>query len=147
MHIRSFISPIALAAALSLSTGAMAQTEATVQMRGVDIPAEDLAEVQSRCNTLLAESKETMASTGNDSLVDDGGDDDDADSGDADSGDADGGDADTDDASSDDSDDASTDDEDASGLDQALTMIDLDTITFEDCKNAGLVDSEQIVVE
>lgn len=137
MHIRSFISPIALAAALSLSTGAMAQTEATVQMRGVDIPAEDLAEVQSRCNTLLAESKETMASTGNDSLVDDDGDDDDTDSGDAD----------TDDASSDDSDDASTDDEDASGLDQALTMIDLDTITFEDCKNAGLVDSEQIVVE
>lgn len=137
MHIRSFISPIALAAALSLSTGAMAQTEATVQMRGVDIPAEDLAEVQSRCNTLLAESKETMASTGNDSLVDDDGDDDDTDSGDADA----------DDASSDDSDDASTDDEDASGLDQALTMIDLDTITFEDCKNAGLVDSEQIVVE
>lgn len=129
MHIRSLISPIALAAALSLSTGAMAQTEATVQMRGVDIPAEDLAEVQSRCNMLLAEANESLVSDNDeDSLADDN-------------------DNDNEDDVSDGNDSTSSDDDEISGLDQALTKIDLETITFEDCKNAGLVESNKILVK
>lgn len=129
MHIRSLISPIALAAALSLSTGAMAQTEATVQMRGVDIPAEDLAEVQSRCNMLLAEANESLVSDNDeDSLADDN-------------------DNDNEDDVSDGNDSTSSDDDEISGLDQALTKIDLETITFEDCKNAGLVESSKILVK
>lgn len=34
-----------------------------------------------------------------------------------------------------------------SDLDQAVTTIDLDIITLEDCKAAGLADTERVVVE
>lgn len=112
MHIRTLISPIALAAAMSLSGGAMAQT----MVGGVDIPAEDLPEVQAQCDTLAAEGNESLTETADDTADGDADDDEDADN--------------TPSGGSDD---------DASDLDQAVTSIDLNTITLEQCKEAGLV--------
>lgn len=113
MRIRTLISPIALAAALSLSGGAMAQT----MIDGVSIPAEDLPEVQNVCDTLAAEANESISDTADDEA-----------------------DGDEDDDNEDDNSPEGGDDEDVpSDLDQAVTSIDLNTITLEQCKDAGLV--------
>lgn len=142
MHTRNLVSSIALVAALSFSTGAMAQ--ATV-MRGVEIPPDDLPEVQSLCNTLLAQANESLTANGDDEGDDaDGDTSDDADGDNGD--DADGADGDNGD-DTDMQDPASEDESEPSDLDQAVTTIDLDTITLEDCKAAGLVDTEKVVVE
>lgn len=123
MHIKNLVSPIALALALSFAGGASAQT----MVGGVEVSAEDLPEVENLCNSLAAGANETLAET-NDSIASDG-DDDDGDDGE--DGEADDGQADPDPAA---------DDGAASDLDNALTTIDLDTITLEQCREAGLVD-------
>lgn len=55
---RSVISSLALTAAMLVSTGAWAQTMVGQQT----VSAEDLPAVQSQCNTLAAEAKESLAS-------------------------------------------------------------------------------------
>lgn len=138
MHIRNLVSPIALAAALSFSGGALAQQP---MMDGVQIPAEDLPEVQAYCENLAATELESSV----DMNADDDADDDDgaanvgADNGDADDGDA--GDGDADDGDNDDNETNDDDDDfEASGLTDALTTIDLETVSIEDCREADLID-------
>jgi hypothetical protein len=115
MHTRNLVSSIALVAALSFSGGAMAQT----MIGGVDIPPEDLDRVQAHCNTLAAAENESLAETA---------DDDDAANGDDDG----------DDAQADP--DPAADDGEASDMENALTSIDLDTVTLEQCREAGLIE-------
>ena len=98
MRIQSLILPVAVAAALSVSSGAMAQRQA--------IPVDDLPKVFQLCQSLAEEATGSLAST--------------------DEGDS---------------------EEESSGLDQALTQVDLDAITLEECKKWGFVDTNRVLVE
>ena len=141
MHIKSLVSPLALAVALSFSGAASAQT----MVGGVEVSAEDLPEVQSLCNSLAAGTNESLAETTDTASDDDDSDDSDAGAGDGDDGDD--GDGDGDDgndagAGGDDGQadpDPAADDGAASDMDNALTTIDLDTITVDQCREAGLI--------
>lgn len=142
MHIRNLVSPIALAAALSLSGGAMAQTT----IAGMEIPAADLPQVQAHCDSLAAATTESLTDDAEDDDVDagdetgdddTGGDDDGSEPGPNDDGDDD---ASGDDGSGEDENDPASEDGEASDLDNALTSIDLDAVTLEDCREAGLVE-------
>ncbi|HEV7276738.1 MAG TPA: hypothetical protein VGN80_10655 [Devosiaceae bacterium] len=128
MHIKNIVSPIALAVALSFAGGASAQT----MVGGVDVPNEDLPEVQNLCNSLAAGANDSLAET-NDSIASGNDDDDDDDGADAEVGQADP--------------DPAADDGAASDLDNAVTTIDLDTITLADCTEAGLVDTARVTTD
>jgi hypothetical protein len=153
MHTRNLVSTIALAAALSFTGGAMAQTTTTIA--GMEVSAEDLPRVQSHCTSLASMDTESLTETGEgdgedsedtgtDTGTDDG-EDDDGETGPNDD------DADGDDAGSDDTNDTEGDttdaeadpaaeDGEASDMDNALTAIDLDVLTLENCREAGLID-------
>jgi hypothetical protein len=56
MSIRTWISPLAIAAALTFSSGAMAQ----VMIGGSEIPAEDMFTFQEKCDALLAAKNQSL---------------------------------------------------------------------------------------
>lgn len=113
MHAKSVVSAIALSAALALSGPAFAQT----MLNGAEISADDLPAVQERCDQLKLAADTSGVS--NDAQPEA---------------------SDADETSS--AADASTETEGAEPVDEtaeALTTIDLDTITLEACVEAGLV--------
>lgn len=111
----SMISSLAIAAAMLVSTGAFAQDAMTpaapTMIGGQTVSAEDLPKVQSQCDTLAGLDKQSLAS---DSTANDG----------------DGAEA------TDGGDNQTTDNTD--GTDEATSMVDLELISIEECKAAGL---------
>lgn len=110
---RSLIAALAFSSVMSLSGLAMAQT----MVGGVEVSAEDLPRVQAQCDALVTQAATedsqsvTNTETSNDAM-----------------------------ASGNESDPASTKADGADGTAAALTTsIDLDTLTLEQCKEAGLV--------
>ena len=111
----SMISSLALAGAMLMSTGVLAQdaTAAAPTMIGAQaVSAADLPKVQAQCNTLASVDMQSGAS----------------DTSSTSSGDADGAGDSTDPAS-----------DVPNGTDQATSAVDLSLITVEECKTAGLV--------
>jgi hypothetical protein len=119
MKLLNFVAPAALIAAMSVSGGALAQT----MVGGHDVSDDELPRVQAHCAAL------EVAAT--QSLVDDAGTDTDDDNDPNQPGDP---------------DPAATTNGDADGIDQALTTIDLNTITLEQCREAELAQPGRIVV-
>lgn len=119
----SMISSLALAAAMMVSTGALAQDAMTpaepTMIGGQTVSAEDLPKVQSQCDALAGLDKQSLAS---DSDVNNG-DGVDNTEGDDNQGDS----------------TANADNTDvANGTDEATSKVDLALITIEECKAAGL---------
>lgn len=113
---RNLIAAALLASGLALSGAAFGQT----MVAGVEVSAEDLPKVQAQCDALVAKAATTDAqsATNADASTEKP--------------------ADT--AANGTSDPASTKADGANGMDAATTLsLDLDTLTLEQCKEAGLV--------
>ena len=115
VHVKSIVSAIALSAALTLSGSAFAQT----MLNGAEVPADELPAVQERCDQLkLAADKDGATDSTQPAESD------------------------ADETTS--AADANTETDDAAAVSEAadaLTTIDLETITLEACVEAGLVDA------
>ena len=111
---RTLTAPLALAAALMLSGAAIAQTT----VNGMEVSAEDLPKVQAQCDALNAA---TLASPGTDTPET--------------SGEA----SDTPDETPETTDPAASNADGALGIDEAVTTYPLDTLTLDQCKEAGLI--------
>lgn len=138
MRIRTLVSPLALAVGLAMTGAASAQ----VTIGGQTVLEEDMPAVQQRCDELALAARTGAGDTDttqSDDQDDDAGDDtgDDTDNG-------------TDNGTDDGSDDTGTDDtttSDANGdfgtadeVDNALTGVELNSITLDQCIEAGLVE-------
>jgi len=111
----SMISSLALAAAMLVSTGAIAQDAMTpaapTMIGGQTVSTEDLPKVQAQCNTLAAIDLQSLASTSTEAER----------------------------ATEPEGSTASESDGDTpNGTDEATSKVDLALITIEDCKTAGL---------
>ena len=108
---RSLMTGVAFAAMLGFSGAVSAQT----MINGMEVSADELPRVQAQCQALTEQQQtESLVSDTEDFEEEEG---------------------------QDTADDASTDNDSADGTNQALTTIDLDTLTLEQCQEAGLTET------